>query len=197
MHPVFCRLLVAACSMLLLKPVSCYGQQAGPCGAFLRDSDFICAKVMPAGAKHLRVFSPGKPGFICIRTHAGRTRLSTDSLFGYRDKHGACYRFDHATNNTYRILECGTVIIYASTKPGYGSKNFRQYTVYSFSRSLRAPVVPLTLLNLKRAFPENYTLHHLLDIEFGDIPVSAFDTPHSMFRINFILQQHVNATTHP
>ncbi|TYZ07247.1 hypothetical protein FY528_15640 [Hymenobacter lutimineralis] len=121
--------------------------------------------------------------------HGGKVyQLAKDSLFGFRDCDGRDYRF--ASNyEHYPILNPGEeVLLYKIEQPTVG-KNPGFVRLY-FSSSAQAPVQPLTLLTLKRAFPDNHAFHDLLDAQFhagGDL--TMYDTYHRMTKINWLLCQ--------
>ena len=46
-------------------------------------------------------------------------------------------------------------------------------------------IVPLTILNLKKALPDNHTFHDLLDMSFKhDSDLTKYDDFHKMFKVN-------------
>jgi len=51
-----------------------------------------------------------------------------------------------------------------------------------------AEVLPLTLRNLKNAFPDNHSFHDLLDMTFkNDANLNRYDEFHKMFKVNRLL----------
>ena len=85
----------------------------------------------------------------------------------------------------YQIVETNTVTIYTlnvHVRKGALEKN------YFFSVGPDANVQPLTILNLKKAFPENHKFHDLLDMSFKhDSDLTAYDDFHNMFKVNRLL----------
>ena len=66
-----------------------------------------------------------------------------------------------------------------------------------FSSSAEAPIQPLTLLGVKKAFPDNHRFHDLLDAQFQNGNLTAFDEMHHMTKINWLLRQsRAVAATH-
>ena len=60
---------------------------------------------------------------------------------------------------------------------------------YFFSKGLDEDIIPLTLRNLKEAFPENHKFHDSLDANFsGNKPVSSYDDFHKTYKVNRILE---------
>jgi hypothetical protein len=86
----------------------------------------------------------------------------------------------------YQILETKTVSIYSLdvlVRKGTSEKT------YFFSVGPNGDVLPLTILNLKKAFPENHSFHDLLDMSFKhDSDLTKYDDFHRMFKINRLLE---------
>lgn len=124
-------------------------------------------------------------------THGGETRRYEKShIYGFRSCGGRDYRF--VGNDEYEILESREVSIYASVVPAQNPKDTSRglptSRVYFFSAGAGGPVLPLTLQNLKRAFPNNHPFHDALDMAFHtDDELTQYDTFHTMFRVNRIL----------
>jgi hypothetical protein len=88
-------------------------------------------------------------------------------------------------DDRYQIVETNTVTIYTlnvHVRKGALEKN------YFFSIGLDGDVLPLTILNLKNAFPNNHKFHDLLDMSFKhDSDLTAYDDFHNMFKVNRLL----------
>src|SRR5262250_782742 len=66
-------------------------------------------------------------------------------------------------NDWYQIVEAKALYIYSLdvlVRKGTSEK------AYFFSVGPNGDVLPLTILNLKKAFPDNHTFHDLLDMSF-------------------------------
>jgi hypothetical protein len=116
-------------------------------------------------------------------THGGETRkyLKSD-IYGFRTCDGRDYRF--VGNGEYQILESKEVSI-LSFEVSRGRS--RSHT-YFFSVGAGGEVLPLTLQNLKRAFPNNHVFHDALDATFrADDELTRYDTFHKMFKVNRLL----------
>lgn len=135
--------------------------------------------------------------YIDIIKDGVKKRLYKDSIFGYADCKQITYRFYKSYDEEYRILENKGIVIYLSyvkVSP-YNAKSIRLAPAYFFSAGLNTPVYPLTVLNLKKAFPDNVKFHDMLDVAFGDgTPVYSYDAEHKMYSINFLLN---NSSTNP
>lgn len=119
-----------------------------------------------------------------------KIQLYKDSIFGYRDCKQNDFRFYNNYDHEYLILENKYMILYEADLPEPTSDGRRNQLVpnYFFSTSLTSAIIPLTLINLKKAFPDNIKFHSLLDIEFeGDKKLTTFDDTHKMYKINYLL----------
>src|SRR5499427_9209568 len=88
-------------------------------------------------------------------------------------------------NDRYQILEAKALYIYSLdvlVRKGTSEKT------YFFSVGPNGDVLPLTILNLKKAFPDNHTFHDLLDMSFKhDSDLTRYDEFHNMFKVNRLL----------
>jgi len=88
-------------------------------------------------------------------------------------------------NDRYQIIEAKAVYIYSLdvlVRKGAGEK------AYFFSVGPKGDVLPLTILNLKKAFPNNHTFHDLLDMTFKhDSDLTKYDEFHKMYKVNRLL----------
>ena len=124
-------------------------------------------------------------------THGGQTRrYEKNQVFGFRSCGGQDYRF--VDNDEYQILESRDVSIYARDVPAQNPKDTSRglptSRVYFFSVPAGGQVLPLTLQNLKQAFPNNHVFHDALDAAFHtDDELAQYDTFHKMFKVNRLL----------
>ena len=133
----------------------------------------------------------GKPTMTVI--HGGKPyQVAKDSLFGFRDCDGRDYRF--ASNNQhYPILNPNeALLIYKVEQPTIGKNP--GYVHLFFSPTAAAPIQPLTLLAVKKAFPDNHRFHDLLDAQIQNGDLTAYDQMHRMTKINWLLRQSQAAT---
>ena len=124
-------------------------------------------------------------------THEGETRRYEKSqIYGFRSCDGRDYRF--VDKNEYEILESRQVTMYADDPPARNpkdtSRGLATSRLYFFSVGAAGPVLPLTIANVKKAFPDNHAFHDALDMAFHtDDELSQYDTFHRMFKINRLL----------
>jgi hypothetical protein len=88
-------------------------------------------------------------------------------------------------NVRYEILEAKDIYIYSTdvlVRKGTSEKAF------FFSAGPNGDIMPLTILNLKNAFPNNHAFHDNLDMAFKhDSDLTKYDDFHKMFRVNRLL----------
>ena len=93
------------------------------------------------------------------------------------------YRF--SGNTRYEILEAKDLYIYSTdviVRKGAAEK------AYFFSAGREGEIFPLTVLNLKKAFPDNHAFHDSLDMTFkNDAGLTKYDDFHKMFKVNRLL----------
>jgi hypothetical protein len=94
--------------------------------------------------------------------------------------------FRVARNQRYDILEARQLYIYSTdvlVRKGATEK------AYYFSIGPNGDILPLTVLNLKKAFPDNHIFHDSLDMMFkNDSQLTKFDDFHKMFKVNRLLE---------
>jgi hypothetical protein len=85
----------------------------------------------------------------------------------------------------YEILEAKAIYIYSTNilvRKGALEK------VYYFRAGPTGEIRPLTILNLKKAFPDNHKFHNSLDMMFrSDSSLNGYDDFHKMFTVNRLL----------
>jgi hypothetical protein len=85
-------------------------------------------------------------------------------------------------NVRYEILEAKAIYIYSAdvlVRKGAAEKAF------FFSDGANGEILPLTILNLKTAFPDNHRFHDALDMTFkSDSELTKYDAFHRMYRVN-------------
>src|SRR5262245_36075498 len=88
-------------------------------------------------------------------------------------------------NNQYEILDARSLYIY--TLDTIVRKGALEKTWF-FSVGPNGDITPLTISNLKNAFPNNHAFHDLLDMSFKhDSELTKFDEFHKMFKVNRLL----------
>lgn len=124
--------------------------------------------------------------YIDITHKSEKRRYPKGDLFGFRACDGRDYRF--APNLEYQILEAKELYVYAREISKSRGKGFHTDLEYYVSAGSSGPIMPLTVENLKEAFPDNHRFHDSLDAEFDSgKKLSEYDKFHKMFKINRLL----------
>jgi hypothetical protein len=144
----------------------------------------------PLGKIKLNHFFSGN--YVEVYKGEEKIKLQKDSIFGYLDCNQKAYRFYKSYDSEYLIAENKTIVIYTCDIPvafSSGKRN-RLVPMFFFSTSLQTGIYPLTVINLKKAFPGNLKLHDLLDVEFDGIKdISVYDSLHQTYKVNFLFSQ--------
>jgi hypothetical protein len=93
--------------------------------------------------------------------------------------------FRTVANHEYQILDAKDLYIYSTNvlvRKGTTDK------AYFFSVGPDGEVIPLSIVNLKKAFPDNHRFHDALDMVFrNDSQLTRYDDFHKMFKVNRLL----------
>ena len=187
------KTLFLALLSLLAGAASTRGQTAPPgSGLYRSAADFRSHRLTlgvdcKTGTHKLRMNEfMGRPYVTVV--HGGKPyQVAKDSLFGFRDCDGQNYRFATDYHHLPILYPEEELLLYRVTQPAVG-KNPGREDGY-FSASAAAPIQVLTLLNVKRAFPDNHRFHDLLDAQLGNGDLTAYDEMHRMTKINWLLRQ--------
>ena len=88
-------------------------------------------------------------------------------------------------NVRYEILEAKDLYIYSTAVLVRKGATEKQYF---FSVGANGEILPLTILNLKKAFPDNHAFHDSLDMAFReDSQLTRYDDFHKMYKVNRLL----------
>ena len=157
-------------------------------GVWLTAADFASGTLTAAGPRdssshkmllHDSIF--GKP-YIEVMHNGETFKYDKNAIWGFRDYDGKSYRF--VDEVAYEVREAGRLIIYTKDDWVAGRKG-RTEPSYYFSVGAFGAVTPLTILNLKSAFPTNHRFHDYLDMMPGS--VTDFDQFHNTYRVNHFL----------
>lgn len=173
--------------VLLISTITAKGQT---CGVYMNTSDFRKGKLSYSNdcsaKKHkIKLNDFLEKPYIEVVYNGEPRLLMKNEIFGYKNCDGEVSRF--IGNQHYKILnpEERLLIYQRKVQP---TKNQPISEFYYFSSSQEDKAEPLTLENLKKAFPENHKFHDLLDAEFDiDKELVEYDSYHKMFKINRLL----------
>jgi hypothetical protein len=166
------------------------------CGIYLNSRDYNQGKISFAfncnssGKIKLNDFLSSK--FVDVIIDGKRIQLNKDSIFGYCNCKNETYRFYKKHDEEFRILESKVIILYLSyiRVSSNNGKTNQVVPAYFFSKTDSSEILPLTIMNLKRVFPDNIKFHDMLDIEFGSgEPLSAYLASDKMYKVNELLNE--------
>ena len=124
--------------------------------------------------------------YIDVTQGGERRRYAKSDLFGFRACNGKDYRF--VSKLEYQILDAKELYIYEHGSFERVGKNVLTVPRYYFSVGPSGQVLPLTLENLKLAYPDNHRFHDSLDKMFGSgQDIAQYDELHQMFKVNRLL----------
>jgi len=164
-----------------------------PSGLYLTAEDYQNGKLtLPNtyGKSHkIRLKDFWGSRYLEVEHEGQKYRFHKDSIYAYQDDKGKVFRFFKNYSNEYRLLENKSLAIYSMTETDTRGKGAKWVTLYFFSTSLKESIVPLTMENVKNAFPDNHKLHDELDKYFKkDQELTMYDNRHKAFRINHVLE---------
>ena len=71
-----------------------------------------------------------------------------------------------------------------------GGKGMYRADLYFFSTAVDSPILPLTIENLKNAYPANIAFHYALDAYFNsDRQLMAYDAYAKMYKLKYLFLQ--------
>lgn len=186
---------LACCVVALLAiPGATYIHAATPktSGVYLTAADYSNQHLSFEGdcrskAHRLELHDVLNKPYIDVTHESEKRRYSKNHLFGFRSCDGRDYRF--SSKLEYQILESRELYIYShEVKESRGKGMPQTIRTYYFSAGSAGEILPLTLENLKRGFPENHKFHDLLDSNFGaGQNLEEYDGFHKMFKVNRLL----------
>ena len=96
---------------------------------------------------------------------------------------------------TYRVVRADPLYLYARDRNVVVNKRFVVVTDLFFSISPTAPLRPLTLAELKSAYPDNHRFHDALALAFErDADLVRWDSYHKEYVVSRLLRQSLQST---
>ncbi len=156
-------------------------------GVYLSASDFAAGKlayeINCSTEKHkIKLNEFLNQDYITVVHNKQSHKLQKKEIFGFKDCDNLTYRF---TGNSQYVMLNPTekILLYKHTIDA--SKNQKAETHYYFSVSGADEMQALTLMNLKKAYPENHKLHDALDAESKtDDELAGYDSFHKVYKVN-------------
>lgn len=158
-------------------------------GVYLSAEDFENAKLSHTEHR-VNAFIPLRYSKVKVNTPGETLLLNKSDVFGYRDEQQRDYRF--VNNHAYRILDHQYFHVYSRDVDVSKGKGRISETKYYFSTHAGGDIHPLTIANLKKAFPEHKRFHDLLDMQFRHDPELAwYDSFSRKYKVKSIFEQSI------
>lgn len=127
--------------------------------------------------------------YITIKQGGEKTILFKDEIFAYRNK-GKIVRTRDLVS--YNFIEHGVIWIYYKDINVALGKGMKRERKYYFAVSPKDKILPLTIYNLKRSFPDKHKFHNFLDAQFrSDSELASFNSFANKFQVNHLLETTV------
>lgn len=96
-------------------------------------------------------------------------------------------------HKTYKLVDASLFPVYARQEHVVGSKARVTEIKYYFSKDERSPIMPLTINNLKYAFPRNKDFHDLLDLQFrNNRELMKYDSYYSEYKLKSVFKKAIS-----
>lgn len=159
-------------------------------GVYLNQSDFEknrLSYVSNPGTEKIKIhFNEflDKP-FITVNQNGEKSTFFKDEIFAYRHNGNVVRTWNIIS---YNFLERGDIWIYSKDENVSLGKGIKRERKYYYSVTGKGEILALTILNLKRSFPDKHQFHNFLDTQFrNDAELSRYDSYENKFKINHIL----------
>lgn len=185
------------CTLLIVITAGRITAQAQSAGIYETLDDFLQHKVtypVDCGSQKDRIklndLFGSSTGYVV--TKGEKHSFNKEKVYGYYNCTNENYRFWN--NSAYRIMDTTGLYIYYQYKPIQqpGGKGWLKTDCYFFSVSGTGPIQPLTISNVKKAFPGNHSFHYALDASFrSDKELAAYDGYQKIYKIEYLYKQSI------
>jgi hypothetical protein len=176
---------------LLFLSVSAFAQSSGS-GIYKTADDFKTGKLALAvdckTENHkIKLNNFFGKSFITVVHDSKDYKFEKKDIYAYQLCNGEIYRFVSNIKNFLILNPKEQILIYKeAVVTGKGSLS---HVDYFFSKDVASNVQPLTMENLKAAFPTNHKFQYSLDSAFeNDANLARYDSFHKMYKINRVLE---------
>ena len=114
------------------------------------------------------------------------------NVYGYRSCQNKNYRFYNG--EAYLLVDTAGFYVYYQYRSEeiVKGKGLIKKDIYLFSKTAGADLKPLTIENLKNAFPVNNSFHYALDANFrSDKDLLAYDSFAKTYKVKYLFNQSV------
>jgi hypothetical protein len=185
------RKLVISLTLVLLSSFS-FGQSDSS-GVYTTAHDFAIRKLTygcdckspNCSISLVTVFPSNK---LTVTYEGKKYKLKKTELYGYRTCEKKFYRFFNKSH--YQILNTQGIFLYDKTIESGTGMNPEIETFYYFSITHDASILPLTISNLKDAYPKNTKFHDALDSIFKvDADLMEFDKYLKKYKLIHVFEE--------
>lgn len=132
---------------------------------------------------------PFRYGKVKVNDAGKKLLLDKSEVYGYRQGKQD-YRI--ISNHAYRVIDAAHFPMYSREVETSKGKGRIKETQYYFSAAPGSEVTPLTIANLKKAFPDNDRFHNLLDLQFRhDQELVWYDDFSKVYKVKSIYTQAI------
>lgn len=123
--------------------------------------------------------------YIIVKHNGEKVHIFKDEIYAYKNK-GAIVRTWNFT--PYYFLEKGPIWLYYRDVYTSEPKGIQRVRKYFYSTYGKGEILPLTVHNLKRSFPDNDLFHIYLDAQFrNDADLAHYDNYANKHKVNVLL----------
>jgi hypothetical protein len=125
-----------------------------------------------------------------IRINGEKYVFKKNDVYGYLNCRNESYRF--FKNEGYRIIDTAGFFLYYQykTEQAVKGKGAVKTDICYFSTKGDNTILPLTIDNLKKSFPDNHRFHYAIEVMFkSDKDLLAYDNNLKMYKLKYIYHQ--------
>lgn len=184
---------------LVLVLVCCFFSQAQnrENGIYMSQEDFENQKLSfatnnPSEKSKIKFNEFLDKPYVSIKQNGEKIILFKDDIFAYR-KNNKIVRTCNFVS--YIFVEKGPIWIYYKDLNNSQGKGYKRERKYYYSVSGTGKIIPLTISNLKKSFPNKNLFHHFLDAKFRtDDDLSSHDNLENKLKVNHLLETIISQT---
>jgi hypothetical protein len=168
--------------------------QQNQSGVYLSQNDFENNKLSYASntaseTNKIRFNEFFEKPFITVKHNGQSEQIFKGDIFAYKNK-GNIVRTTNFTS--YNFAEKGAIWIYYKVLNVSQGKERKRERKYFYSTSGSGEIIPLTINNLKKSFPDKHLFHDFLDAQFRrDSELSWYDSFEKKYKVNHLLETTV------
>ncbi|WP_205509699.1 hypothetical protein [Longitalea arenae] len=125
--------------------------------------------------------------FIIVKHNGEKIHVFKDEIYAYKNKNNIIRTWNFTP---YYFLEKGPIWIYYKDVYASQPKGTQRVRKYFYSTYGKGEILPLTVTNLKRSFPDNDLFHIYLDMQFrNDNELAHYDHFANKYKVNHLLEK--------